>query len=57
MREHVHTGPFNFLFAGISALVFFNILRLFAIWAHDRPGMEWVATMIGGAISFTATEA
>lgn len=57
MREHVHTGPFQFLFAGISALVFFNILRLIAIWAADRPGTEWLAKMIGGAITFSATEA
>lgn len=55
MREHVHTGPFAFLFAGISALVFFNVLRLIGIWAADKPGMEWLAGMIGGAINFTAT--
>lgn len=57
MREHVHTGGFAFLFAGISALVFLNILRLIAIFAADRPGMEWLAKMIGGAITFAATEA
>lgn len=57
MREHVHTGPFNFLFAGISAVVFFNVLRLIAIFAADRPGMEWLAKMIGGAINFSAAEA
>lgn len=57
MREHVHTGPFAFLFAGVSALVFFNILRLVAIWLADKPQGEAIAKMIGGAINFTATEA
>lgn len=52
MREHVHTGPFMFLFAGLSAVVFINLLRLIAIFAADKPSLEWLAKMIGGAISF-----
>lgn len=57
MREHVHTGPFAFLFAGVSALLFLNILRFIAIFAADKPGFEWIAKMIGGTITFSATEA
>ena len=54
MQEHVHTGPFMFLFAGISALVFFNVLRLIAAHLADNPQTEWIAKGIGGLITFTA---
>jgi hypothetical protein len=54
VREHVHTGPFMFLFAGMSALVFFNLLRLVAAWAADKPSLEWLAKAIGGAITFSS---
>lgn len=55
MSEHTHTGMYAFAFAGISALIFFNLLRLLAIWLADRPGAEWLARSIGGAITFSAT--
>lgn len=52
MREHVHTGPYMFLFAGLSALVFFNLLQWVAIWAADKPSLEWLAKMLAGALTF-----
>lgn len=57
MREHVHTGPFSFLFAGISAWIFLNLLRILAIWAADKPQLEWVSKVIGGSINFGTVEA
>ena len=51
MSEHVHGGVYNFLFAGISAVIFINLLKFIAIWADDKPGFDWVTRMIGGAIS------
>lgn len=57
MREHVHTGPFSFLFAGISAWLFLNFLRILAIWAADKPQLDWLAKVIGGSINFSAAEA
>ena len=52
MREHVHTGIFAFAFAGVSALVFFNLLRFVAIWGSDKPQLDWLSHMIGGALNF-----
>ena len=30
MRDHVHTGPFAFVFAGLSAIVLIHVLRILA---------------------------
>lgn len=40
MREHVHTGPAAFLFAGLSAIVLIHVLRIVAGQLSDRPGTE-----------------
>jgi hypothetical protein len=56
MREHVHSGPYAFLFAGVSALIFFNLLRFLAVWVADKPRFEWISTMIGGLITFAPTQ-
>lgn len=37
MRDHVHTGPFAFLFAGLSAIVLIHVLRILAAQLADRP--------------------
>lgn len=52
MREHVHTGGFVFLYTGLSAWLFLNILRFVAIWADGKPQLEWLARAIGGSINF-----
>jgi hypothetical protein len=52
MREHVHWGFFNVIFAGASALVVFNVLRLVAVWAEDKPQLEWLSHTLGGALNF-----
>jgi predicted metal-binding membrane protein len=57
MHEHVHTGPYMFLWVGLSALVFLNLVRLLAIWAAQQPGLEWLARMLGGAITFSGVPA
>lgn len=40
MREHVHTGPAAFLFAGLSAIVLIHVLRIVAAQLAERPGTE-----------------
>lgn len=50
MPEHVHTGPYDFLFVGVSALVFLNVLRIVAIWLSDR--YPSAARALGGLITF-----
>lgn len=57
MQEHTHTGPIMFLFAGISAIVFLNILRFLAAYLADKPGTEWLAKAIGGLITFSGDPA
>jgi hypothetical protein len=37
MRDHVHTGPFAFLFAGLSAIVLIHVLRIVATQLADHP--------------------
>ena len=53
MREHIHTGPYMVVWAGMSALIFFNVLRFIAIWSADKPSLEWLSKTIGGAITFS----
>lgn len=38
MREHLHTGPAAFLFAGLSAIVMIHVLRIIAAQLADNPG-------------------
>ena len=49
--EHVHTGVVAFLFAGISAVIFIQLVRLVAAKAvdagHDRAGAT-----IGALVNF-----
>lgn len=52
MQEHLHTGPLAFLFAGVSAVVFINLMRLAAIWLDDMPGFDRVSRVIGSLVSF-----
>lgn len=56
MQEHLHTGPLAFLFAGVSAVVFINLMRLAAIWLDDLPGFERVSRVIGGLVTFGVPE-
>lgn len=49
MREHVHWGFFDFLFAGISAVVFIKALHLIAIGASDR--FPAVTQVLGGVLN------
>lgn len=40
MRDHVHTGPAAFMFAGLAAIVMIHVLRMLATQLADRPGTE-----------------
>lgn len=57
MTEHLHSGIYTFMFAGVSAVVFMNLLRIFAIWLADKPQGEWLAKAIGGVINFSVAGA
>lgn len=40
MRDHIHTGPAAFLFAGLSAIVLIHVLRILAAQLADHDGTE-----------------
>jgi hypothetical protein len=50
MREHVHWGFFDVVFAGVSAIIVMNALRYIAVGASDR--FPAVSHVIGGALNF-----
>lgn len=37
MRDHVHTGPAAFVFAGLAALVFIHVVRIVATQLAANP--------------------
>lgn len=53
MQEHTHTGIVAFAFAGLSALVMFNLLRYAAIQLDDHQQTRWIAKVIGASLNFS----
>ena len=52
MQEHVHTGFVSFVFAGISAVVFIQILRWSAAKMVTNPQLEPAGRVVGGLVHF-----
>jgi hypothetical protein len=53
MQEHVHTGVISFLFAGLSAVVFIQLLRLATAKMVAQGGsMESAGKTIGALVQF-----
>jgi hypothetical protein len=50
MREHVHWGFFDVVFAGVSAIIVMNVLHYISIGMSDR--MPAVTHVISGALNF-----
>ncbi len=55
MSEHVHTGPFMFIYIGVSAIIFENLMRLIAIWLESRAPSA--SRAIGGLLNFSGSVA
>jgi len=51
MQEHTHTGVVAFLFAGISAVIFIQLLRLASAKLIDA-GFEGVGSSVGALVNF-----
>lgn len=51
MHEHVHTGVISFLFAGISAVVFIQMLNLSSAWLIAN-GHESSGRTLGSLVNF-----
>lgn len=50
MQEHVHTGPVAFLFAGISAVIFIQLVKIASAYLVTRPSTEPVGKVLGSII-------
>lgn len=53
MQEHVHTGFVNVVFAGLSALLIFNLLRYAAIELDSHQKGQWLSKVIGASLNFS----
>lgn len=51
MQEHVHTGLVSFLFAGISAVIFIQMLRLLSAKMVET-GHDGAGSTIGALVHF-----
>lgn len=51
MQEHVHTGVVSFLFAGISAVIFIQALRLLSAKMIES-GFEGAGSTVGALVHF-----
>lgn len=52
MQAHVHTGIVSFLFAGLSAVVFIQLMRLAAAKAVQHDSTRGVGEMVASLVSF-----
>lgn len=51
MQEHVHTGFWTFVFAGVSAVIFIKMLHIAGAYLVDNPHTEIVGKAIGALIT------
>jgi hypothetical protein len=52
MQEHVHTGFAHVVFAGVSAILVFNAVRLFSAWLVSTGRGEPAGKVIGALVTF-----
>lgn len=52
MQGHTHTGFFAFVFAGISAIVFINLVRFAAAQMLEHDGTATLGKGIGALVTF-----
>lgn len=52
MQEHVHTGFVSFMFAGISAVIFIQAMRMIAGKMIESPRLEPAGKVVGGLVNF-----
>jgi len=56
MQDHLHTGFISFLFAGVSAVVFIQLMRLASAKLVDNPATETVGKTLGAVVTFSGKE-
>lgn len=53
MQEHIHTGFGSVVFAGVSAIIVIQALRLTSAWLIARGGgLEGAGRVIAGVVHF-----
>lgn len=50
MQEHVHTGPVAFVFAGISAILMIQLIKLVSAEMVKRSQLEPAGKVLGSII-------
>lgn len=52
MQEHIHTGAVAFLFAGLSAIILIQLLRIGAGEMVKNQRLEPVGKVVGSLVHF-----
>ena len=52
MQEHIHTGFASVVFAGVSAIIVIQSLRLASAWLISSGKGERAGTVIGSLVHF-----
>lgn len=53
MQEHVHTGPVAFVFAGVAAIIFLNLVKIVSAELVKRSGpAEGIGKIAGSLVHF-----
>lgn len=52
MQEHIHTGFVAFLFAGLAALVLFNLVKLGSAYMVQNDRLEPAGKVLGSLVHF-----
>jgi len=50
LSEHVHTGPIAFIFAGIAAIVMFNLVKILSAQMVQHPTTEGAGKVLGSLV-------
>ena len=56
MEDHLHTGFVSFLFAGVSAVVFIQLMRLASAKLVDNPNTATIGKTLGAVVTFSGKE-
>lgn len=52
MEPHIHSGFVVFATVGVYAVLFIQLIRLFAAWLHNWPATEKIGSAIGATVHF-----
>jgi len=52
MQGHIHTDFTMFVFAGLSAIVFINLMRFAAAHLVSNDNTEWLGRTLGALVTY-----